>query len=79
MRRLFIVALFAAASLSLTAACNKGSSGYGAPGDSGKPVKRACKMQGKCYLCPDDAAMQKCILNPATSGCKQASDSDCEM
>ena len=58
--------------------CDKGGDG-GAPGDGGKPVKRACKMQGKCYLCPDDDAMKKCIINPGTSGCKPASESDCDV
>ncbi len=65
------------AAIALAAGCDKGNTG--APGDGGKPVRRACKMEGKCYLCPDDEAMKKCILNPGTSGCKPASDADCEI
>jgi len=73
--RTFVVTMLAASVALATFACDKPS---GTTADGGKVVKRACKMQGKCYLCPDDAAMQKCIINPATSGCTLASDSDCE-
>lgn len=66
-----------AAAIALAAGCAKETTG--APGDGGKPIKRACKMEGKCYLCPDDEAMKKCILNPGTSGCKLASESDCAI
>lgn len=75
-KHLLLLSLFVAA-IAVSAGCDKGNTG--APGDSGKPVRRACKMEGKCYLCPDDEAMKKCILNPTTSGCKPASEADCEI
>ncbi|MBS2019502.1 MAG: hypothetical protein JST00_41960 [Deltaproteobacteria bacterium] len=75
--RSLLVSSLVAIAVALAAGCDK--SNDGAPGDGGKPVKRACKMQGKCYLCPDDEAQKKCIINPSTSGCKPASDSDCDV
>ena len=46
--------------------------------EAGKPVpKLYCKMNNQCWICPDDAAMKKCILNPTTSGCKQGGPTDC--
>ena len=46
--------------------------------EAGAPIpKLYCKINNGCWICPDDAAMKKCILNPATSGCKQAGISEC--
>jgi hypothetical protein len=36
-----------------------------------------CKMNGQCWICPDEEAMKKCIINPATSGCKQGAPGEC--
>ena len=75
----FFVVAIASMTLALATGCDKSTNGATPDPDSGKMVKRACKMQGKCYLCPDDEAMKKCILNPGTSGCKPASDADCDV
>ena len=39
--------------------------------------KLFCKMNNQCWICPDDAAMKKCIINPVSSGCKQGGVSEC--
>jgi hypothetical protein len=57
-------------------ACNK-SSGGTTDADGGHVPKMICKMNNQCWICPDEAAMKKCIINPATSGCKQASPDEC--
>ena len=62
--------------LSTLALACKGTGGT-ADGDGGKAPKLICKMNSQCWICPDDAAMKKCILNPVTSGCKQGSAGDC--
>lgn len=66
-------ALIAAAAL---AACK--AEGDAAGPDGGKPIKQICKMNNQCWICPDEAALKKCILNPATSGCKQATEGECQ-
>ena len=60
----------------LALAC-KGSGGGATDADGGKVVKQICKMNNQCWVCPDEAAMKKCIINPGTSGCKLAGPSEC--
>ena len=55
----------------------KGSSGGATDADGGHVPKMICKMNNQCWICPDEAAMKKCIINPATSGCKQGSPGEC--
>ena len=75
-RRIFVIAGLAAL---LTLACSKNDgAGATATGEGGAPVKKLyCKINNGCWICPDDNAMKKCILNPVTSGCKPAGISDC--
>ena len=60
----------------LALACKDSSSGA-TDADGGKIAKQICKMNNQCWICPDEAALKKCILNPATSGCKVAGASEC--
>ena len=76
-RFLVITSLSALASLFTMACKDAGSAAGGEGGDGGKAPKLICKMNNQCWICPDDAAMKKCIINPATSGCKLSSDGDC--
>ena len=79
MRRLLVVMPLAALTLLAVispVSCKEPAAGA-IGGDGGKAVKLICKMNNQCWICPDDAAMSKCVINPATSGCKQASDGDC--
>jgi hypothetical protein len=62
---------------SLLALSCKDSSGGATGADGGKVVKLICKMNNQCWICPDDAAMKKCIINPGTSGCKLSGPSEC--
>ena len=72
-RRIFVIASLAAV---LTLACK--NEGAGATGEGGAPAKKLyCKVNNGCWICPDDAAMTKCILNPVTSGCKAAGITEC--
>ena len=48
-----------------------------ATADGGKVKKFICKMNNQCWICPDDDAMKKCIINPVTSGCKVSTSGDC--
>lgn len=78
-RRIVVIAccacLTAAVALVAPACKNEGAA---KAGDGGGPApKLYCKINGGCWICPDDAAMKKCIINPATSGCKAGSLSDC--
>ncbi len=57
-------------------ACDKGSGGT-IDADGGHVPKMICKMNNQCWICPDEAAMKKCIINPATSGCKQGTSGEC--
>ncbi len=52
------------------------NSGGGGP-DGGPSVKLVCKMNQQCWICPTQDAVKKCIINPVTSGCKQAAAGDC--
>jgi hypothetical protein len=53
------------------------AAGDGGAEAGGKPKKLTCRMEGHCWICPDEAAIKKCIINPVTSGCAKGSDSDC--
>ena len=57
-------------------ACKNTDGAAGADG-AVKGPKLICKMNNQCWICPDEAAMKKCIINPATSGCKQGSPGEC--
>ena len=75
MRRILLgAALSSIVALSLLAC--KGTSGA-TDGDGGHAPKMICKMNNQCWICPDEAAMKKCIINPVTSGCRQASAGEC--
>ena len=72
-RRILVVAALSALS---AVSCKDG--GGGTTADGGKPPpKLVCKVDNKCMICPDEAAMKKCIINPTTSGCKVAAAGDC--
>ncbi|MDB5214666.1 MAG: hypothetical protein JWO86_2593 [Myxococcaceae bacterium] len=78
-RRTLVTAILAAlTSLVILSplACKKTSGGT-TDADGGHVPKMICKMNNQCWICPDEAAMKKCIINPATSGCKQASPDEC--
>jgi hypothetical protein len=77
-RRILATALAALTSLVVLSplAC-KGSDGSSPDGDGGHVPKMICKMNNQCWICPDEAAMKKCIINPATSGCKQGTAGEC--
>jgi hypothetical protein len=81
-RRILVITSLAAFASLLALSCKEsGGASAGDGGDSGTASGHApkliCKMNNQCWICPDDAAMKKCIINPATSGCKQSSDGDC--
>lgn len=62
---------------SLLALACKGSGDGTTDADGGKNVKHLCKMNNQCWVCPDEAAQKKCILNPVTSGCKLSGPTEC--
>ena len=75
-RKLVVLASVVAGVSLLTISCKDGG---GAPGaDGGPTVKLICKMNNQCWICPTDDAMKKCIINPVSSGCKQASAGECQ-
>ena len=74
-RRILVTAAVSSFVVLSLLAC-KGGSG-GSDGDGGHAPKLICKMNNQCWICPDDGAMKKCIINPATSGCKQAAAGEC--
>ena len=77
-RRILVTATLAAlTSLVILSplACKGG--GGATDADGGHAPKMICKMNNQCWICPDEAAMKKCIINPATSGCKVGSPGDC--
>ena len=75
-RRILVTALVSSFVVLSLFAC-KGGNGGAPDGDGGHAPKLICKMNNQCWICPDDAAMKKCIINPTTSGCKQASAGEC--
>jgi hypothetical protein len=77
-RRIRVVAALATALTCgvLALACQNGAAT--ATDEAGKPVpKLVCKVNNQCWICPDEGAMKKCIINPLTSGCKQATGGEC--
>jgi len=78
-RRILALTSLAALTSLLALSCkDPGAGGAGADGGEGKKApKLICKMNNQCWICPDDAAMKKCIINPTTSGCKQSSEGEC--
>ncbi len=51
-----------------------------ASGEGGAPApKLICKINNQCLVCPDEAAMKKCIINPATSGCRAGTATECSQ
>ncbi len=82
-RKVLVLTFVAALTSLLTLSCKDSGNGASADGGSGggggggKAPKLICKMNNQCWICPDDGAMKKCIINPATSGCKLSSDGDC--
>jgi hypothetical protein len=82
-RRILAVATVTFSTALLVLACKAESSGPAAGGGaaeggaSAKPKKLTCRMEGQCWVCPDEAAIKKCIINPVTSGCTKGTDSDC--
>ena len=76
-RRILVTAAVSSFVVLSLLACKGGSGGGVSDGDGGHAPKLICKMNNQCWICPDDAAMKKCIINPATSGCKQAGAGEC--
>lgn len=79
-RRILGVAVLTLSAACLVLACKDGggaAAGDGGTGEGGKPKKLTCRMEKQCWICPDEAAIKKCIINPVTSGCTKADDSDC--
>lgn len=68
-------------SLTFTAFCLliacKNEGGAAAADGGATPKKLTCRMDRQCWICPDEAAIKKCIINPVTSGCTKGRDSDC--
>ena len=40
--------------------------------------QKFCKVNDQCFVCPDDAAVQKCFSDPTTSRCKWTPPSNCK-
>lgn len=81
LRRTLGVAALALATMCLVPACkdkDSATTGDGGAEAGGKPKKLTCRMEKQCWICPDEASIKKCIINPVTSGCTKASDSDCD-
>lgn len=78
-RRILVTALAAFTSLVVLSplGCKGSGSGAATDADGGHVPKMICKMNNQCWICPDEAAMKKCILNPATSGCKPGLPGEC--
>jgi hypothetical protein len=75
-RRIVALAALAALTALLLLSCkDEGPGGAGA--DGGKAPKLICKVNDQCLICPDDASLKKCIINPTTSGCKIATSGEC--
>jgi hypothetical protein len=73
--RLLVSSLVALAAMPIFAACKESGGGTSAEGGSAKRL--TCKMNGQCFICPSEAEIKKCIINPITSGCTKASDGEC--
>lgn len=83
LRRILGVAALTFTTGILVVACSKesgggsGAEGGSAEAGSGTPKKLTCRMDRQCWICPDEAAIKKCIINPITSGCTKGNESDC--
>ena len=78
MLRHFLVVVACLVTLSPLSSLGCKNTGDGATGEGGAPKpKLYCKMNSQCWICPDDEAMKKCIINPGTSGCKLGGPTDC--
>jgi hypothetical protein len=75
-RRLLVASAVFALLAVASAACKKENAGVG-PDGGPAPKPLYCKVTNQCWICADEAALKKCILNPVTSGCKQGTFSDC--
>lgn len=45
--------------------------------ECGPSRKRTCKVNGQCFVCPDDKAVAACRRDPTSSRCKWAEPSNC--
>ena len=75
LRKILVLTTLCALTSILALACKDSGSATGPDGGPKQP-KLICKMNNQCWVCPDEAAMTKCIINPVTSGCK-LSPTDC--
>lgn len=62
-----IVVVMVAAFAALGFACKK----------KGGP-ELTCKVNGVCFVCPDEAAQAKCFRDPSVARCKYAEPSHCK-
>lgn len=81
-RRILRTAALTVSTALLVLACKGPDGAAGGDGGStaeagGKPKKLTCRMEKQCWICPDEAAIKKCIINPLTSGCTKTDDSEC--
>jgi hypothetical protein len=60
-----IATLLLCAFAALSLACKKGP-------------ELTCKVNGVCFVCPDEAAQAKCIRDPSVARCKYAEPSHCK-
>lgn len=79
LRRILSAAALTFAMMCLVLACKDQSGATGGDGGEagGQPKKLTCRMNNQCWICPDEAAIKKCIINPITSGCTKSDDGDC--
>jgi len=76
-KAILFASLGLAMAVSLSSTSCKESGGEATGADGGKVTRLVCKLNNQCWICPDEAAMKKCIINPVTSGCKQSTSGDC--
>lgn len=43
-----------------------------------KGPELTCKVNGVCFVCPNEAAQAKCIRDPSIARCKYAEPSHCK-
>jgi len=61
----FVLGLVLCAVAVLAGACKKGP-------------ELTCKVNGVCFVCPDETAQAKCIRDPSVARCKYAEPSHCK-